>query len=87
MITTVMAIGASSFLAPTAPAIEAELHAGPIDHEEGQDRNDRGLQDRDRTGPNDQCEGQRRAEQHDAGLDVELNAEAGIEPARQADDV
>ena len=105
----VMAIGASSFLAPTAPAmaIAAETpHTAPPapsvaasrrssprrdrdpkDHEEGDDRDDRGLQDRHRPGPDDQRERQRRAQQHDAGLDVELDAEPGIEPARQADQV
>ena len=83
MMTSVMAIGASSFLAPTAPAmaIAAETpHTAPpapsvaarrrsrpsrtptqIDHQERHDRDDRGLQDRDRPGPDDQGEGQRRA--------------------------
>ena len=35
----------------------------------------------------DEREGHGRAEQHDAGLDVELDAEAGVEPARQADHI
>ena len=108
MITMVMAIGASSFLAPTAPAIaiaaetphtappapsvaarrlsRPSLSADPKITRKVDDRDDRGLQDRHRARPDDQRERQCRAQQDDAGLDVELDAEAGIEPARQADD-
>ena len=105
----VMAIGACSFLAPTAPAMAMAAETpqtappapsvaarrwsrpsrvrDPVDHRKRHDRDDRRLQDRHRPGPDDKREGQRRAEQHDAGLDVELDAEAGVEPARQADQV
>ncbi len=42
---------------------------------------------RDRPGPDEQRERQARSEQHDAGLDVKLDAQSGIDPAGNADGI
>lgn len=67
--------------------VEAKPAAYPEDHKEGRDRYDRRLENCHGPGPDDQGERQRRAEQHNPGLDIELDAKPRIEPARQRRDI
>jgi len=69
------------------PAIQAKIAAGGEDRQERNDRDNRGLKDRDRTGPDNQSKGQRGAQQHDARLNVELHPKSGIQPAWNPDQI
>ena len=68
-------------------AIETEPAAGIENHREGNHRHDGRLQHGERSCPEDQREGERGAEQHDAGLDVVFDAETGIHPCRKRQQV
>ena len=69
------------------PAVHTEQPRALINRAEGDQGDDACLKDGDRSRPCDQRQGQAGTEQHDPGLDVELYAQARLEPMGQADAV